>query len=177
MSLLSCECKTEKVNFEATAADVLEVYGNKESSVEDLTAPEPLVYSQDSSQSSLSSEPLVAINAAMPVRSVPQMLMSGRLGDCPDALFSYFRGDNFYQYQNIKRTLKLVSYNPSNGQLIFNGYDQKGKYIGKFVGKFSSKREHYEGTFTNYKGIKITFCFDYDIVWHEAYRQADAGIL
>ena len=81
----------------------------------------------------------------------------GRIGGDYNAWLqfdSYSYGN--YGFLNMTRNLKFVSYNSRNRSLILNAYERgTGKYIGKFVGKYSNSR--YTGTFTNYKGGKVTF--------------------
>lgn len=69
-------------------------------------------------------------------------------------------GGGSYTYdlkgQPITRSIKLKSYNKTTGQLLIEGYDPKGQYIGVFDG-YTSNNTSYDGTFTNYKGGAVGF--------------------
>ncbi len=67
----------------------------------------------------------------------------------------------------IQRILTFGSYNKKSGRLVLNATDKRGNYIGQFDGTYTRQTyyedgqqlgyERYKGTFTNNKGVKITF--------------------
>ncbi len=79
------------------------------------------------------------------------------------------RGTYSYAIPNgrIERQLTFVSYNKKTGRLVLKATDQRGRYIGQFDGIYSTetyyedgqqlRTDTYQGTFTNNKGVKITF--------------------
>lgn len=80
----------------------------------------------------------------------------GRIGGDNYAELHYHGGTGYYTFIGYTRIVRWGSYNRNTGQLILKGYDENnGKYIGQFVGKVIAGR--YKGTFTNYKGGKVTF--------------------
>lgn len=81
----------------------------------------------------------------------------GRIGGDNNAWLEFFDNNNGkYIFLNMTRNLRFVSYNNKTHSLVLNSYERgTGKYLGKFVGKYYNAR--YTGTFTNYKGGKVTF--------------------
>lgn len=101
-----------------------------------------------------SDHPAVASPTANPLTGA---YWCGRIGGDNAAWLQFDNNrSGSYGFLNMTRKLKFVSYNSRNRSLILNAYEKgTGKYIGKFVGKYSNER--YTGTFTNYKGGKVTF--------------------
>ena len=69
----------------------------------------------------------------------------------------------YYTFLNYERNVKFGSWNSRSNTLVMNAYEKgSGKYIGKFVGKitYSYGCPRYTGTFTNYKGGKVSFKLD-----------------
>lgn len=59
-----------------------------------------------------------------------------------------------FEYNNIKRKLKFVSYNRKTRKLILKEYDMKGRYIGRFTGTYHLAFDKVLGTDVgSYKGV------------------------
>ncbi len=59
-----------------------------------------------------------------------------------------------FEYNNIKRKLKFVSYNRKTRKLILKEYDLKGRYIGRFTGTYHLAFDKVLGTDVgSYKGV------------------------
>ena len=80
----------------------------------------------------------------------------GRIGGDNSAWMKISDGQGSYHFLDYTRDVQVKEYNRSLGKLIVHGYATgSGKYIGEFDGTFDGTS--YSGTFTNYKGVKITF--------------------
>ena len=70
------------------------------------------------------------------------------------------QGGGYYIYDNsgtdLKRQIKVETYDASSGYLVINSFDTDGDYIGKFVG-FAKDSDSYSGAFTNIKGGSVEF--------------------
>ncbi len=113
--------------------------------------------------------PAISVNSRGPVMTNDLVISAanplaysyfcGRIGGDNNAWLQFDNNINgSYGFLNYTRILKFTSYNNRNGSLVLTAYERgTRKYIGKFVGKYSSYNSRYTGTFTNYKGGKVTF--------------------
>ncbi len=95
---------------------------------------------------------------AQPKQQTPSLSKTfyGRIGGDEGCILFINGTHGYYTFLNYSRNVKLKSYDPGSGRMVVNGYEEgSGKYIGKFVGTYNGSR--YSGTFTNYKGISISF--------------------
>ena len=80
----------------------------------------------------------------------------GRIGGDNTAWLKIENGQGSYHFLDYTRAIRVKEYNQSSKKLIVHGYATgSGDYIGEFDGEFDGTT--YQGTFTNYKGVKITF--------------------
>ena len=107
-----------------------------------------------------------AASAEHPVTSSSGVNMSlwGSIGEaqCKDFIMDGKTG--YYQFEgkdNAKRTLKLKSYDKTDGRCVLDAY-LRGKYIGRFDGQYEIiTGEHaaniYKGKFISVRGVKLDF--------------------
>ena len=92
------------------------------------------------------------------------MFLTGRIGGDENSQISLEGRTGSYTFLNYSRDVKVDEYNEQTGHLVISGYERgTGKYIGRFDGMLKQYKDgghYYQGKFTNYKGVSLTFSLD-----------------
>lgn len=95
------------------------------------------------------------------INNIYLILYEGFIGGDHKARMEFAYGKNGeYVFLDMRRTLKLSSYNRNTGKLVLTAY-ANGKKIGYFSGilHYDMGNAKYSGTFVNTKnGAKLNFC-------------------